>query len=74
MICPKCGMEFKKGVLKCTDCGTDLVERLEDAVEEMTDLINVPSDYATRLNDFLEYSGMTTELTQAEEEIGRAHV
>ena len=68
MICPKCGMEFKEGVLKCTDCGTDLVERLEDAVEEMTDLINVPSDYAPRLNDFLEYSGMTTQLTEAEEE------
>ena len=68
MICPKCGMEFKEGVLVCSDCGTDLVERLEDAVEEMTDLIHVPSDYATRLNDFLEYSRITTQLTQAEEE------
>ena len=68
MICPKCGMEFKEGVLVCSDCGTDLVERLEDASEELTDLITAPTDYAARLNDFLEYSGMTTELTQAEEE------
>lgn len=29
MYCPKCDMEFREGIIKCTDCGGDLVDKAE---------------------------------------------
>ena len=29
MICPKCKVEYRDGFTKCSDCGVELVERLD---------------------------------------------
>lgn len=68
MICPKCGMEFKEGVLQCTDCGIDLVESMESYEEDKVYLASFPSEYAERINDFLIYSKIVTELAPSDKE------
>lgn len=30
MFCPKCGAEYKRGIIKCADCDVPLVEKLPD--------------------------------------------
>lgn len=37
MVCPKCRYEYNPGVMKCPDCGEDLVEALSEESE-----INLP--------------------------------
>lgn len=41
--CPNCKYEYKKGIIKCADCGADLVDSLEDT--------NVVTDYEMDHND-----------------------
>lgn len=36
MYCPNCKTEYKKGIIKCKDCGETLVEKLEVELEELT--------------------------------------
>lgn len=56
MICPKCGMEFKDGIVNCIDCGTVLVQDLKETKAEMVPLLSLPSDYADRLRAYFIYS------------------
>lgn len=67
MICPNCGMEFKDGVLICTDCGTTLVHDLTEVQNEKVPLISLPSAYASRLCEYLVYSGIAAEAVVNEE-------
>ena len=67
MICPKCGMEFKDGIVSCTDCGTALVHDLQNAQAEMIPMISLPAAYATRLCAYLVYSDITAEAVVNEE-------
>lgn len=32
--CPKCKVEYRKGFIKCGDCGTNLVEELEKETQK----------------------------------------
>ncbi|MDZ7371915.1 MAG: hypothetical protein ONB12_12160 [candidate division KSB1 bacterium] len=32
-FCPKCGYEYEVGVIKCADCGVELVDQLPSAPE-----------------------------------------
>lgn len=56
--CPKCKLEFQNDITVCTDCGTTLVNQLED------DAIFVPlaeineEEKAKKLIDFLQYEGI----------------
>lgn len=67
MICPKCGMEFKDGIVICTDCGTTLVRDLQEAQVEMVPMISLPAAYATRLCAYLVYSDIKAEAVVNEE-------
>ncbi len=62
MICPKCGMEFKDGIVNCTDCGTALVEDLKKTKEELVPLLSLPSDYARRMGAYFSYSNIEVQI------------
>lgn len=67
MICPNCGMEFKDGVITCTDCGTKLVHDLKEVQGEKIPLISLPAAYVSRLCAYLVYSGIAAEAVVNEE-------
>lgn len=58
--CPDCKMEYQEGMKTCADCGKELVEHLDDPkATEYTELVDMlVEDAATRLTDFLEFSGI----------------
>lgn len=42
MWCPKCGAEFREGILECSDCGIPLVENPRaEAVESPIEFVTV---------------------------------
>lgn len=55
MWCPKCKMEYREGITVCADCGTELVEELENLV----DVCEIKGEEpANEMMEFLEYSGI----------------
>lgn len=60
--CPKCKMEYRKGVSVCADCGTPLVEEVKEEEELVAVLLTEKSELAQRFHDFLEYSGVSGSL------------
>ena len=55
MWCPKCKIEYREGITVCADCGTELVEKLENLV----DVCEIKGEAAVdEMLDFLHYSGM----------------
>ena len=56
MWCPKCRVEYRKGITECADCGTTLVE----GTEEDFDVVNICSlkeeSMADKFIEYLEYS------------------
>jgi hypothetical protein len=62
--CPECRYEYKVGINKCPDCGTDLVEQIqeeEDVVEEIefVPLPNLPGRvYAEMVMEVLKQKGI----------------
>lgn len=55
MWCPKCKMEYREGITVCADCGTELVEELENLVDVCEIKGEEPADEMT---EFLKYSGI----------------
>lgn len=54
--CPKCKLEYRKGINKCTDCGEDLVDALTEEVS-LVKIMSTPDDgLAQKFIDFLIYS------------------
>lgn len=58
--CPNCKVEYQDGIKICSDCGTELVESLNDpAFVELTELVDlVNEDDSIKLVKFLDYSGI----------------
>ncbi len=55
MWCPKCKMEYREGITVCADCGTELVEELENLV----DVCEIKGEEpANEMMEFLKYSGI----------------
>lgn len=55
MWCPKCKMEYREGITVCADCGTELVEELENLV----DVCEIKGEEpANEMIEFLKYSGI----------------
>ncbi|HBL85219.1 MAG: hypothetical protein A2Y17_03220 [Clostridiales bacterium GWF2_38_85] len=42
--CPKCRLEYREGFAKCSDCDSDLVEKLDDDVKEESEVIEYTVD------------------------------
>lgn len=56
MWCPKCKTEFREGILNCVDCGTQLVEELDEEME-LSNICSVKDEQmAEKFLEFLEYS------------------
>lgn len=55
MWCPKCKMEYREGITVCADCGTELVEELENLVDVCEIKGEEPAD---EMIEFLKYSGI----------------
>jgi len=55
MWCPKCKIEYREGITVCADCGTELVEELENLVDVCEIKGEVP---ANEMIEFLQYSGI----------------
>lgn len=55
MWCPKCKIEYREGITVCADCGTELVEELENLV----DICEIKGEEpANEMIEFLQYSGI----------------
>ncbi len=71
MWCPKCKIEYRKGVTVCVDCGTELVER---SVDETVDVCEVSDEKtADEVMEYLSYSGIK-EVAKERDEEGRFRI
>lgn len=58
MWCPKCKMEYRKGVYVCADCGTELVEGTEADFCTVDICEFKVESLADRFVEYLQYSGL----------------
>ena len=56
MWCPKCKIEYRKGVTVCADCGTELVERSGDETVDVCEMNDEKA--ADEVVEYLSYSGI----------------
>ncbi|MCI5848508.1 MAG: hypothetical protein MR001_01945 [Lachnoclostridium sp.] len=59
--CPKCKNEYREGITECVDCGSPLVESLEeynDSSEPLLLLQSEKKDYLEKFVKYLDYSGI----------------
>ncbi|MCI8338299.1 MAG: hypothetical protein HFH62_06385 [Lachnospiraceae bacterium] len=71
MWCPKCKMEYREGITVCADCGTELVEELENLV----DVCEIKGEEpANEMMEFLKYSGIGKVMKEWEEETERFRI
>ena len=56
MWCPKCKIEYRKGVTVCADCGTELVERESGYGVDICEIKDEAA--ADEIVEFLRYSGI----------------
>lgn len=65
--CPNCRTEFQEGITVCSDCKAELVDNLE-AAEVLEPFFQIEDKkIADKLNRFLDYSGVKSELHYDEE-------
>lgn len=65
MWCPKCRMEYREGIRVCADCGTPLVESLEEYDREQAEKTAGEKKSGADPEDGREYHGSMTEETAA---------
>ena len=58
--CPNCKNEYREGILKCADCGADLVETLKADKEIVPLCYQYTEDTAKKLVEYLRYSGIAS--------------
>ncbi|MSS64004.1 hypothetical protein [Velocimicrobium porci] len=58
--CPKCKTEYRNGITVCTDCGTTLVDELEEEVVFLPVMACLDKDLAHRFLDYLYYSNISS--------------
>ena len=56
MWCPKCKIEYRKGITVCADCGTELVERSESETVDVCEINDEKT--ADEIMEYLAYSGI----------------
>ncbi|RKI44283.1 hypothetical protein D7V86_03465 [bacterium D16-51] len=56
MWCPKCKIEYRKGITVCADCGTELVERSESGTVNVCEINDEKT--ADEIMEYLAYSGI----------------
>ncbi len=61
--CPKCNSEYQEGFTECSDCGTELVDSLEEAVEFLPFFQAEDKKLAEKLMSYLQYSGLPSMLS-----------
>lgn len=71
MWCPKCKIEYREGITVCADCGTELVEALENLVDVCEIKGEEPAD---EMIEFLKYSGIGKVKTEWVEETERFRI
>lgn len=64
--CPKCKNEYREGIKICSDCGTELVDKLEESDMEIVALVDT-EEYAKKYTSYLEYSKIESEISYIEE-------
>lgn len=68
MWCPKCKIEYRKGITVCVDCGTELVER---SVDETVDVCEMSDEKtADEVVEYLSYSGIKEVAKERDEKGG----
>lgn len=58
--CPKCRLEYRDNIDKCADCGTVLVEKLENEVSLVKIMTTSDEALAQKFLEFLQYSKIYT--------------
>jgi len=66
MWCPKCKIEYRKGITVCADCGTELVERSKDETVNVCEISDEKT--ADEIVEYLSYSGVKEAVKERDEE------
>ena len=69
--CPNCKTEYREGITHCADCKVELVNEYKDVVLKNATALLVQveteqKDFVTKLQKFLEYSGITSATLEEE--------
>lgn len=73
--CPNCKTEYREGITHCADCKAELVADLSavkekniDATALLAKIDGSQAEFARKLADFLEYSGVPVDVTSPDED------
>lgn len=69
--CPKCKTEYRKGIRRCSDCDTELVDTLP---EELVCILTLPEETALDLLAYYEYLGVDYSILEFDKASGQYQV